>query len=255
MLTLDHITLTYPDGDRDLVAVDDVSLTVAAGTATAILGPSGSGKSSLLAVASTLTRPTRGLVRIGADVVNAPAGHPEAAPDAASARLRRERIGIVFQQPQLIDSLTAVEQLELMAHLRGERPRSGRARAMELLDAVGMAPWAAKRPAQLSGGQRQRVAIARAMMSAPEVLLVDEPTSALDHDCGIQIVDLITTLTRESGAATIIVTHDEATLSQVPDRVHLADGRITDRSTESGAQSEADAAALTAAHTTAQSAR
>lgn len=227
MLTLDHITLTYPDGDRDLVAVDDVSLTVAPGTATAVLGPSGSGKSSLLAVASTLTRPTQGLVRIGDDVVNAPAGHPEAAPDAASARLRRERIGIVFQQPQLIDSLTAVEQLELMAHLQGRSPRSAHSRAMELLDAVGLAPWAAKRPAQLSGGQRQRVAIARAMMSSPEVLLVDEPTSALDHDRGIQIVDLITTLTRESGAATIIVTHDEATLASVPTRIHLADGRIT----------------------------
>ena len=226
MLTLDHITLTYPDGDHDLVAVDDVSLTVAPGTATAVLGPSGSGKSSLLAVASTLTRPTQGLVRIGDDVVNAPTGHPQAAPDAASARLRRERIGIVFQQPQLIDSLTAVEQLELMAHLQGRSPRSARSRAMELLDAVGLAPWAAKRPAQLSGGQRQRVAIARAMMSAPEVLLVDEPTSALDHDRGVQIIDLITTLTRESGAATIIVTHDEATLASVPERVHLADGRI-----------------------------
>ena len=227
MLTLDHITRTYPDGDRDLVAVDDVSLTVAPGTTTAVLGPSGSGKSSLLAVASTLTRPTRGLVRIGSDVVNAPPGHPEAAPDASSARLRRERIGIVFQQPQLIDSLTAVEQLELMAHLQGRSPRSARTRAMDLLDAVGMASWAAKRPAQLSGGQRQRVAIARAMMSSPEVLLVDEPTSALDHDRGLQIVDLITTLTRQSGAATIIVTHDEATLASVPDRVYLADGRIT----------------------------
>lgn len=227
MLTLDHITLTYPDGDRDLVAVDDVSLTVKPGTATAILGPSGSGKSSLLAVASTLTRPTRGLVRIGDDVINAPAGHPEAAPDAASARLRRERIGIVFQQPQLIDSLSAVEQLELMAHLQGQRPRSARTRAMDLLDAVGMAPWASKRPAQLSGGQRQRVAIARAMMSSPEVLLVDEPTSALDHSRGLQIIELITALTRESGAATIIVTHDEATLASVPDRIHLVDGRLT----------------------------
>lgn len=237
MLTLDHITLTYPDGDTDLVAVDDVSLTVSPGTATAILGPSGSGKSSLLAVASTLTRPTKGLVRIGTDVVNAPAGHPEAGPDAASARLRRERIGIVFQQPQLIDSLSAVEQLELMAHLRGERPRSARTRAMELLDAVGLAPWASKRPAQLSGGQRQRVAIARAMMSSPEVLLVDEPTSALDHDRGVQIIDLITTLTRESGAATIIVTHDEATLTSVPTRVHLADGRIVAAATADAARS------------------
>ena len=138
----------------------------------------------------------------------------------------RDRIGIVFQQPQLIASLTALENLELMSHLRGERPSTHRDRALELLDAVGLRDVAAKRPGQLSGGQRQRVAIARALMNHPEVLLVDEPTSALDHARGVQIIELVTRLTRETGAATIVVTHDEATLDTVDARVHLADGRL-----------------------------
>jgi putative ABC transport system ATP-binding protein len=225
-LTLDHVTLVYPDGESTVTAVDDVSLTVPAGTTTAVLGPSGSGKSSLLAVAATLTTPTSGEVRIGDDVVNAPASSAGSAASADAARLRRDRIGIVFQQPQLIASLTALENLELMSHLRGERPSAHRDRSLELLDAVGLRDVAAKRPGQLSGGQRQRVAIARALMNHPEVLLVDEPTSALDHTRGVQIIELVTRLTRETGAATIVVTHDEATLDTVDARVHLADGRL-----------------------------
>ncbi|MFJ2301158.1 ABC transporter ATP-binding protein [Oerskovia paurometabola] len=225
-LSLDHVTLVYPDGESTVTAVDDVSLTVPAGTTTAVLGPSGSGKSSLLAVAATLTTPTSGEVRIGDDVVNAPASSAGSAVSADAARLRRDRIGIVFQQPQLIASLTALENLELMSHLRGERPSAHRDRALELLDAVGLRDVAAKRPGQLSGGQRQRVAIARALMNHPEVLLVDEPTSALDHERGVQIIELVTRLTRETGAATIVVTHDEATLDTVDARVHLADGRL-----------------------------
>ena len=225
-LTLDHVTLEYPDGDAVLTAVDDVSLHVAPGTAAALLGPSGSGKSSLLAVAATLARPTRGTVRIGRDLVNAPADHPDAPSAAAGTLLRRTRIGIVFQQPQLIGSLTALEQLELMSHLRGLRPGAHRDRATDLLDAVGLADQAGRRPAQLSGGQRQRVAIARALMNEPEVLLVDEPTSALDHARGTAIVDLIVRLTGQTGASTLLVTHDEAALGAIPTRHHLVDGRL-----------------------------
>ncbi|MBD5786843.1 ABC transporter ATP-binding protein [Cellulosimicrobium terreum] len=220
-LHLQHVTLVYPDGDTTLTAVDDVDLAVPAGTTTALLGPSGAGKSSLLAVAAGLTRPSHGSVTIGSDVVLTPATTV-----AQATRVRLERIGMVFQSPQLLGSLTALEQLELHAHLRGRRPSSLRERAMELLDAVGVADHAGRRPAQLSGGQRQRVAIARALVGRPEVLLVDEPTSALDHERGMRVVELITGLARETGAATVIVSHDASTLASVDATVRMLDARI-----------------------------
>src|SRR5699024_8756082 len=202
-------------------AVDDVSLVVAAGTTTALLGPSGAGKSSLLAVAGGLTRPSQGTVALGDDVVFTPDTTV-----ARSTRVRRERIGMVFQSPQLLGSLTAVEQLELTAHLRGRRPSRVRERALELLDAVGVGDQRDKRPAQMSGGQRQRVAIARALIGRPDVLLVDEPTSALDHERGTHVVELITGLAREMRAATFIVSHDASTLGTVDATVRMLDARI-----------------------------
>jgi putative ABC transport system ATP-binding protein len=220
-LHLDQITLVYPDGGATLTAVDDVSLTVPSGTTTALLGPSGSGKSSLLAVAGGLTRPTAGTVRIGGDVA-----FRQDTPISTATRLRLEEIGIVFQSPQLLASLTALEQLELHAHLRGRRPASLRAQALALLAEVGLADQAHKRPAQLSGGQRQRVAIARALVGSPKVLLVDEPTSALDHERGTQVIELIARLARELDAATLVVSHDASTLAAVDGTVRMRDGRL-----------------------------
>lgn len=220
-LHLDRIGLVYPDGDTTLTAVDDVTLTVPAGTTTALLGPSGAGKSSLLTVAAGLTRPTTGHVALGGEVVLT-----DRTPRAEATRLRLDRIGLVFQSPQLLASLTALEQLELHAHLRGDRPSSVRGEAMALLDAVGLADRAHARPAQLSGGQRQRVAIARALVGRPDVLLVDEPTSALDHERGVRVVELVTGLAREIGAATLLVSHDASTLGSVDATVRMVDGRL-----------------------------
>ena len=220
-LHLDHLTLVYPDGDTTLTAVDDVSLVIPSGTTTALLGPSGSGKSSLLAVAGGLTRPTSGTVRIGDEVV-----FGRDTTIAAATRIRLEQIGIVFQSPQLLGSLTALEQLELHAHLRGRRPATVRAQALALLAEVGLADQAHKRPAELSGGQRQRVAIARALVGSPKVLLVDEPTSALDHERGTQVIELITRLARELDAATLLVSHDASTLAAVDGTVRMLDGRL-----------------------------
>ncbi|MET7617412.1 ABC transporter ATP-binding protein [Streptomyces sp. NPDC005408] len=218
-LLLDDITLTYPDGDGRLTALDCVSLEAPAGSLTAVVGPSGSGKSSLLAVAATLVTPDRGRVVVD--------GTETGGLDrAGQAALRRERIGIVFQQPNLLSSLTAAEQLQVMAHLSGRRPREARALALELLDAVGLADQAHRRPHQLSGGQRQRVNIARALMNEPAVLLVDEPTSALDHERGAAVLDLLGALTRERGTATVLVTHDRAHLERTDRTVTMADGRL-----------------------------
>ncbi|WP_030763308.1 ABC transporter ATP-binding protein [Streptomyces griseus] len=219
-LVLEAVTLTYPDGDGRLTALDEVSLTVPAGRLTAVVGPSGSGKSSLLAVAATLVTPDRGRVVVaGTDTAGLDAG--------GRAALRRESIGIVFQQPNLLPSLTAVEQLQVMADLSGRAPKRVRDRAMELLDAVGLADRAARRPHQLSGGQRQRVNIARALMNEPAVLLVDEPTSALDHERGAAVVALLAGLTRERGTATVLVTHDRAHLTAADEVTTVHDGRLT----------------------------
>ncbi|MGW0393635.1 ABC transporter ATP-binding protein [Streptomyces sp. NPDC003042] len=219
-LLVHEVTLTYPDGDGRLTALDSVTLEVPAGTLTAVVGPSGSGKSSLLAVAATLVTPDSGRVAV--------AGQDTGGLGAAEkAALRREKIGIVFQQPNLLASLTAVEQLQVMAHLSGRPPRQLRRRALELLDAVGLADKADKRPHQLSGGQRQRVNIARALMNEPAVLLVDEPTSALDHERGAAILDLLVGLTRERSTATVLVTHDHAHLERMDRTATMADGRLT----------------------------
>ncbi|TMR38621.1 ABC transporter ATP-binding protein [Actinomadura geliboluensis] len=224
-LNLTDVVLTYPDGDRTLTALDHVSLAVRPGEFAAVAGPSGSGKSSLLAVAATLIPPAAGTVEIaGRDVTGLG--------PAERTRLRRDLIGIVFQQPNLLPSLTAADQLAVMAHLSGGRAgrRNAADRACELLDAVGLAGMEHKRPHQLSGGERQRVNIARALMNDPRVLLVDEPTSALDHHRGEQIVKLLADLTRDARVATVMVTHDRAQLAAV-DRVYeMTDGRLAQRS-------------------------
>ncbi|MGW7090532.1 ABC transporter ATP-binding protein [Streptomyces sp. NPDC054874] len=219
-LTLTDVTLTYPDGEGRLTALDRVSLDVPPGTLTAVVGPSGSGKSSLLAAAATLVTPDSGEVVV--------AGTPTAGLGRAGrATLRRERIGIVFQQPNLLPSLTAAEQLQAMRHLSGASARGARRRALELLDAVGLADRADRRPHQLSGGQRQRINIARALMNEPAVLLVDEPTSALDHERGAAVLDLLVTLTRERATATVLVTHDLAHLERMDRTVTMDDGWLT----------------------------
>ncbi|MEU3271127.1 ABC transporter ATP-binding protein [Saccharomonospora sp. NPDC006951] len=220
-LNLSGITLTYPDGDSRLTALDQVTLDVPRGSLTAVAGPSGSGKSSLLAVAATLITPDSGTVTIdGTDTTG------------MSRReltdLRRHKIGIVFQQPNLLSSLTAAEQLQVMAQIDGRSPAKARGKALDLLDAVGLASLAGRRPHQLSGGQRQRVNIARALMNDPTVLLVDEPTSALDHDRGAAVIDLITRLTHLQATATVLVTHDRTQLTAVDQLAEVADGRLTE---------------------------
>jgi putative ABC transport system ATP-binding protein len=220
-LTLESVSLTYPDGDSRLTALDNVSLHVSAGEFIAVTGPSGSGKSSLLAVAGTLIAPDSGRVEI-AGVDAGPLS------SAARDRLRLESIGFVFQQANLLASLTALDQLLLVADLRGDDKAAARTRASELLERVGLADKAHRRPARLSGGERQRVNVARALMGSPALLLVDEPTSALDRDRGEAIVTLLAEVTREQNLATLMVTHDLAHVHLTDRVVHVHDGRLVD---------------------------
>ncbi|MFI6868199.1 ABC transporter ATP-binding protein [Nocardia sp. NPDC050406] len=229
-LTVADLTLTYPDGADRITALDHVNLTVRGGEIAAITGPSGSGKSSLLAVSSTLIRPDSGRVTL-----ETPSGATDLATltrrDAAA--LRRDHIGIVFQQPNLIPALTALEQLEAMAHL-GQTflvsPRTRRAtrtHAQDLLAAVGLAAHAHKRPHQLSGGQRQRVNIARALMNNPSLLVIDEPTSALDQERGAEVIALILDMAHTHQAATLLVTHDHSHLHHMTTIHTMVDGHLT----------------------------
>jgi putative ABC transport system ATP-binding protein len=141
--------------------------------------------------------------------------------------VRREQIGFVFQQSNLVPALTAIDQLLLMVHLAGHWPgREDRERALSLLRDVGMEQRADRRPGQLSGGERQRVGIARAFMTQPKILLVDEPTSMLDHQRGRQIVELLAQQCHERQVATLMVTHDHNMLSIADRAVHILDGRL-----------------------------
>lgn len=219
-LRVEHVSLVLGDGDQQVTALNDVSVTVKAGELLAVLGPSGAGKSSLLAVCGGLCTPTAGRVYIGDTEITSlsPSG---------LTTVRREQIGFVFQQSNLVPALTAIDQLLLMVHLAGRWPgRDDRERALSLLRDVGMEQRADRRPGQLSGGERQRVGIARAFMTQPKILLVDEPTSMLDHQRGRQIVELLAQQCHERQVATLMVTHDHNMLSIADRAVHILDGRL-----------------------------
>ncbi|MGV3247090.1 ABC transporter ATP-binding protein [Rothia sp. 11254D007CT] len=228
VLELRDIVLNYPDGvdadgtPRTMRALDHVNLTASRGEFIALTGASGSGKSSLLSVAAGLITPTA-----GARLINST--DTTAYKDADLAALRRTDIGIIFQQPNLIASLTAAEQLELTARISGTRGaelKAARATAADLLDMVGLGEAANRRVHQLSGGQRQRVNIARALMGSPSLLLADEPTSALDAERSAAIVELLANITAEFKTATLMITHDLEQI-QLTHRVeHMVDGRL-----------------------------
>ncbi|MEU4516934.1 ABC transporter ATP-binding protein [Nonomuraea wenchangensis] len=219
-LLVEGVTLSLGDGDATVTALDDVHLDVAPGEFVAIVGPSGSGKSSLLAVAGALTTPDSGRVLLdGVDISRASAHE--------KARHRRERIGFVFQSGNLIPALTALDQLRFALDVAGRRAGDGYD-PRELLDRVGMGHRAGHRPHQLSGGERQRVGIARALVTRPAVLLVDEPTAALDRARSDDIVTLLAGETHEANVATIMVTHDHDVLHHCDRVLSMVDGRLSE---------------------------
>lgn len=221
-IDLRDIVLTYPDGDTRLRVLDDVNLHVDRGELVAVTGPSGSGKSSVLAVAGLLTSPDSGTVTIdGTDVTGLDR--------AARTDVRREKLGFVFQQSNLLPSLTATEQLQMITHLNGGSVRESRRQARDLLSSLGLEGQLDRRPNQLSGGQRQRVAIARSLVNNPAVLLVDEPTSALDEERSREIVALLAELSRERSVATVMVTHDLSQLDLVDAAYEMHSGRLRPR--------------------------
>ncbi|MFE3292624.1 ABC transporter ATP-binding protein [Rhodococcus sp. NPDC059234] len=214
-LALIDVSLRFGDGDTTVLALDRVNLQVPRGELVAIVGPSGAGKSSLLAVAGGLSRPSSGAVDVdGVDVT--------ALPTRALAKLRRDKVGFVFQSGNLIPALTARDQLRLVPKITARPGRD----VDELLDSVGMSHRADRRPGQLSGGERQRVGIARALMGSPSLLLVDEPTAALDRKRSHEVVELLARETHEVGVATVMVTHDHDVLMHCDRVLEMVDGQL-----------------------------
>jgi putative ABC transport system ATP-binding protein len=206
-----------PSGGRLLSILDGVDLAIPAGDFVAILGPSGSGKSTLLGLLAGLDRPTEGSVLLDGERL-------ETMGEDALARLRRRRVGFVFQDFQLLGNLTAVENVLLPLELTGVR--DARARASELLDRVGLGGRGHHYPSQLSGGEQQRVALARAFAPGPALLLADEPTGNLDRGTGRAALDLLVELREGEGTTLVLVTHDSQVAARARRLVHLEAGRV-----------------------------
>ncbi|GGT87461.1 ABC transporter ATP-binding protein [Actinomadura citrea] len=203
----------------DVAALDGVSLGIRRGESVAVMGPSGSGKSTLLNMVAGLDRPTSGSVAVGGDDLTGMG-------EAALARFRRRRVGMIFQFFNLLDDLPVLENVALAARLAGVPARKARARALELLDELGIADRRGAYPAVLSGGERQRVGVARALVNGPALLLADEPTGALDSATGEQVSGLLLDLNRK-GQTLLLVTHDQGLADRCASRlVEFRDGRI-----------------------------
>ena len=224
MLELQNLSKVYGSGELAVRAVDRVDLQVKPGEIVLIMGPSGSGKTTLLSVAGLLLHPSEGQIWINGQ--QATALKQNQLPD-----LRLHSIGFVFQAYNLIASLSARENIELVMNIAGVRGQQAHNRAMKLLTMLGLEQRAHHLPADLSGGQKQRVAIARALANDAPLILADEPTGNLDSKTGFEVMELLSGgLGRDQGRAIVIVTHDHR-LQEIADRVlWLEDGRLSDGS-------------------------
>ena len=212
-------TKVYGKGDTAVRALDDVSMAIPAGRFTAIMGPSGSGKSTLMHVMAGLDDLTSGQVFVG-DVDLAGLS------DKELTRLRRDRVGFVFQAFNLLPMLSARENITLPMDLAGRKPEPGW--FDRVIETVGLAPRLRHRPSELSGGQQQRVAVARALAGRPEVIFADEPTGNLDSRSGAEILAFMRKAVDEMGQTIVMVTHDPSAAAYADSVVFLGDGRIVD---------------------------
>ncbi len=219
VIELKNIGMTFTDREEPTIALKNVNLAIAQGEFVAIIGPSGSGKSTLMNVLGLLDVPTSGEFLLDGNLV-------ANLSDSGLAKLRREKIGFVFQSFNLLPRLTVVQNVELPLVYGGMPAGKRRARALELLSLVGLYERAGYKPHQISGGQTQRVAIARALANHPSLILADEPTGNLDTKASKAIIDELRRLNRETGATIVIVTHNPEIAEQTDRTVTVRDGEI-----------------------------
>jgi putative ABC transport system ATP-binding protein len=215
---VDSLVVEYRAVGGPVRALDDVSLTVEAGSSVAVTGPSGCGKSTLLGVLGGLAVPSSGVVRIGGEELSSQ-------PERRRSGFRRTYVGFVYQADNLLPFLTVIENVGLQLALTGTSVAADR--PLDLLDKLGLADVADRLPDHLSGGQRQRAAVARAVVHRPQVILADEPTGALDAANAAGVLDLLLEAQREINATLVMVTHDRGAASRMDRRIGLRRGRVT----------------------------
>ncbi len=218
-LQVSHVSKRYGSGVTEVVAVKDVSLSVAPGEIVLIMGPSGSGKTTLLSMLGALLRPSTGEIRLNGDVISAL--RENRLPD-----IRLRKFGFIFQDFNLLSALTALENVAIVAELAGARRKEARRKATELLSDLGLGERLNFLPEKLSGGEKQRVAIARALVNDPALILADEPTANLDSKIGHEIMRLLRRIAKEQNRSVVIVSHDQR-IKDIADRVlWLEDGQF-----------------------------
>jgi putative ABC transport system ATP-binding protein len=217
ILNVKQLRKTYQSGGSELTVLEDISFSVPSGTSYAIVGPSGSGKTTLLGLCAGLDSPDSGSVTICDQQM-------EDLSEDRRAALRNEKVGFIFQNFQLLPTLTALENVSVPLELKGDRQASETARS--LLEKVGLGDRTHHYPSQLSGGEQQRVALARAFANRPEILFADEPTGNLDEQTGERVVRLLFDLNKEAGTTLIIVTHDMDLARRCNQLMRLQGGRI-----------------------------
>jgi putative ABC transport system ATP-binding protein len=217
ILKVESLTKLYRSGGHELVVLDGIGFSVEAGASCAVVGPSGSGKTTLLGICAGLDEPTEGTVALDGMMVNS-------LDEDGRARLRNRSVGFVFQNFQLIPTLTALENVMVPLELRGQSGAGDR--ASDLLNQVGLGDRLGHYPVQLSGGEQQRVALARAFINQPRILFADEPTGNLDGETAQRVVDLLFQLNADAGTTLILVTHDFELASRTGRTIRLRNGRM-----------------------------
>lgn len=217
ILNIQNLSKTYQSGGRTLTVLDDISFAIEAGSTMSIVGPSGSGKTTLLGLCAGLDRSTTGIVELNhirLDNLN----------EDQRAQVRNQHVGFIFQNFQLLPTLTALENVMVPLELRGEK--NIRPRALELLEKVGLADRGHHYPTQLSGGEQQRVSLARAFSNSPKILFADEPTGNLDAETSEKVVKLIFDLNKEAGTTLVLVTHDLEMASKTQRIIRIKGGSL-----------------------------